>query len=171
MPDKPLPADINAEAAALGSMLMDRDAVIAVAAWLEPSHFYLEKHRHVYAAILACHARREPPDLTNVASELRARQQLAVIGDIAALADLASSVSTAYHVEYYSRTVARTARLRALIQAGGAIAALGYDEQTPEDEVVAAAFARLTAATSRQHQGGIVTMQQAVNAAWSALEA
>jgi replicative DNA helicase len=32
--DKSLPADINAERATLGSILLDRDAVIPVAPWL-----------------------------------------------------------------------------------------------------------------------------------------
>ena len=43
--EKQLPANLDAERAALGSFLMDRDAIIAVAAWLAPEHFYLEKHR------------------------------------------------------------------------------------------------------------------------------
>lgn len=58
------PADIAAERATLGALLVDREAIIAVAPFLTPSHFYLERHAHIYEAILACYRRREPPTST-----------------------------------------------------------------------------------------------------------
>ncbi|HSH79959.1 MAG TPA: replicative DNA helicase [Herpetosiphonaceae bacterium] len=126
--EKQLPSNLEAERATLGSLLMDRDAIIAVAAWLAPEHFYLEKHRWVYEAVQGCYVRRVPPDLQTIADELRRQERLAEVGDLAFLVELSNSVPTAYHIEYYARIVERTAVLRSLIQAGGKIAALGYDE-------------------------------------------
>lgn len=42
--------------------------------------------------------------------------------------ELVDGVPTSYHVEYYARAVEAAAVRRALIVAGGRIAALGYDE-------------------------------------------
>lgn len=132
--DLTTPVDLTAERATLGSLLMERDAIMAVIAWLRPEHFYLEKHALVYQAVAACSQRREPPDLATVASELRRREQLDPIGGLAFLNELVMAVPTALHVEYYARTVERTATSRALIEAGGKVSALGYDTSRPVEE-------------------------------------
>jgi replicative DNA helicase len=133
--DRPLterepPYDLNAERALLGSILVDRDAIIVIAPWFEPDFFYLQKHVYIYEAMLGCynHQPSIPPDLSTVSDELRRRKRLDLIGGIAYLGELSAEVPTAVHVEYYARIVERTALLRRLIQAGGKIATLGYDE-------------------------------------------
>ena len=107
---------------------MYKRQITAVAGWLTPTHFYLEKHAVIYAAILACYSRRVPPDLATVADGLRRDAQLEDVGGISFLGELAGSVPTAVHIEYYARTVERTAVGRALIETGGQIAALGFDD-------------------------------------------
>jgi replicative DNA helicase len=128
------PFDLAAERATLGAILLERDAIIAVAPFLRPEHFYLEKHGQVYAAQLACYQRREPPDLATVAAELRRHGRLDLIGGLSALSELAAGVPTAVHVEYYARLVEHAAVGRALITVGGQIAALGFDETRPVEE-------------------------------------
>lgn len=127
--EKSLPASIEAERATLGSILMNRDAIVAVGSWLAPDDFYVEQHAWIYEAMLACYNARIPPDTRTVSEELRRHERLDAVGGIAALTALVDSVPTSYHIEYYARTVERTALLRKLIAAGGKIAGLGYDEQ------------------------------------------
>jgi hypothetical protein len=144
MTDAPtLPADIAAERAVLGSCLLDRDAIIHIQQWFRAEFFYLEKHAWVYAAVLACFYRQVPPDFNTVADELRRRGQLEQIGGIAELSEMALSVPSAVHVEYYARIVERTATLRRLIEAGGQIAALGYDQREEVDRLFSQAQATL----------------------------
>jgi len=50
--EKPIPFDITAERAVLGSILLERDAIVAIADQLHPTAFYLEKHAWIYQAIL-----------------------------------------------------------------------------------------------------------------------
>lgn len=138
-----LPADIAAESATLGAILLNREAIIQIAAWLAPTAFYLEKHAWVYAAALACYDRGEPPDIRTVAAELIRRGQLDQVGDLPYLAELVDACPVPYHVEYYARTVERTAILRAIIVAGGRIAAIGYDLRQDSDAALAAAQAEL----------------------------
>jgi replicative DNA helicase len=127
--EKSLPANIDAERATLGSILINREAIVAIAPWLPVASFYLEKHAWIYEAMLACYNGRVPPDIRTVSDELRRHNRLDPVGGLPYLADLVDSVPTSYHVEYYARIVERTALLRQLIVAGGRIAALGYDEQ------------------------------------------
>jgi replicative DNA helicase len=55
-------------------------STIAVASWLVPELFYLEKHATIYEAMLACANRREPPHLATVAAELRRMKRLDLVG-------------------------------------------------------------------------------------------
>ncbi|MEI7645470.1 MAG: replicative DNA helicase [Chloroflexales bacterium] len=146
---RPLPYDIAAERATLGALLLDRDAIIVVAPIISPDHFYLEKHAHVYAAMLACYQRREPPDLTTVAAELRRQERLDGVGGLTALGDMAAEVPTAVHVEYYARAVEQTAVRRRLIEAGAQITAIGYDERMEVDEALGQAEATVLAVAAR----------------------
>jgi predicted transcriptional regulator len=133
--ERALPADINAERATLGSCLLERDAVTLLAAWLPADAFYLQKHTWIYQAILACYYKRIPPDIATVADELRRRDQLDRVGGYLYLGELTESVPTAVHVEYYARIVSRAATMRRLIETGGKISVLGYNEQAEIDRV------------------------------------
>jgi replicative DNA helicase len=124
-----LPQNIESERATLGSILLNREAIVAVAAWLRPEYFYLQRHSQIYEAMLACYNARIPPDTRTVAEELRRRNRLDDVGGVLYLTELVDGVPTSYHIEYYARVVERTALLRQLIDAGGRIAALGYNEK------------------------------------------
>jgi replicative DNA helicase len=150
-----VPFDIQAEQATLGSILIERTAIIPVAAWLLPDAFYLEKHALIYTAMLACYVRREPPDLATVAAELRRQEQLELVGGLAFLSDLAGAVPTAVHVEYYATIVQRTATLRRLIEVGGHISALGYRESDELDDVLGQAEAALQSVVNRRSEGSV----------------
>lgn len=148
--ERSLPADINAERATLGSILLERDAIIVVAPWLAPDYFYLQKHAWIYEAMLDCYNRRVPPDISTVADELRRSERLERVGGILYLGELSAEVPTAVHVEYYGRIVERTALLRRLIEAGGRIAALGYDEHEDVEATLDKAEAELFAVSQRR---------------------
>jgi len=129
-----LPHNIEAERATLGSILLNRDALSAINAWIKSEYFYLERHGQIYDAMVACYNNRIPPDTRTVAEELRRRNQLEQVGGIIYLSEMVDTVPTSYHIEYYARAVERTALLRRLIETGAHIAALGYNEQAEIDE-------------------------------------
>jgi replicative DNA helicase len=158
-----LPADINAERATLGSILLERDAIIVVAPWLPADYFYLEKHAWIYEAMLACYNRRVPPDISTVADELRRNEQLDLVGGILYLSELTDDVPTAVHVEYYARIVERTAVLRRLIEAGGKIAALGYDEQEDVEDTLDRAEAELFNVSQRRAMEDFIHIRRVVD--------
>src|SRR4029434_10897339 len=94
-----LPHNIEAEKATLGSILLNREAIVAVAPWLLPSYFYMERHAQVYEAMLACYNARIPPDTRTVSEELRRRNQLDSIGRVPDLRDLVDTAASSDHAE------------------------------------------------------------------------
>ncbi len=168
--DRSVPFDLQAERATLGSILLDRDAIVVVAAWLPAEYFYLEKHALIYEAMLACYNRREPPDLATVAAELRRQDRLDLVGGLAFLGELAAEVPTAVHIEYYARNVERTAVLRRLIEAGGKISAMGYDESEDLEATLDKAEAELFNVSQRRSTQDFVPIGQVVNQLFTQIE-
>jgi replicative DNA helicase len=168
--DRSVPFDLQAERATLGSILLDRDAIVVVAAWLPAEYFYLEKHALIYEAMLACYNRREPPDLATVAAELRRQERLDLVGGLALLGELAAEVPTAVHIEYYARNVERTAVLRRLIEVGGKISAMGYDESEDVESTLDKAEAELFGVSQRRSTQDFVPIGQIVNQLFTQIE-
>lgn len=147
-----VPYDLAAERATLGSLLLEREAIIAISETLHPEDFYLEKHGLIYQAVLSCYTQRIPPDMATVTSELKRLGHLDVVGGVAFLIELLAEVPTAVHIEYYAQHVASTALLRRLIEGGGQIAALGYNRQEVIEVTLNQAEEILFAVTQRQHE-------------------
>jgi replicative DNA helicase len=134
--DKTVPANPEAEEAVLGSLLIDPDAVLKVASFLEDDDFYRERNGWIYRAILDLHERREPADFVTLCDELERRNILQEVGGAAYITQLVNNVPSAAYVEHYGHIVERTATLRRLIEAAGQVAALAYEEAQDVDEVV-----------------------------------
>ncbi|MDQ3247887.1 MAG: replicative DNA helicase [Chloroflexota bacterium] len=136
IPIKSIPANLEAERAVLGSLMIDPDAIIKVANFLRTEDFFRERHSWLYEAMLALNERREPLDFVTIVDELERRNQLQEIGGPAYLTELISNTPTAMYVDHYARIVERTALLRRLISAAGKIAEIAYDESQDVDEVM-----------------------------------
>ena len=145
------PHNLDAEQSLLGSLLIDRDAIIRVAAFVKPEDFYAPANGTVYRAVLDLYNRREPTDVVTLTDELGRRDQLEAVGGATYLSALVSAVPTAVHVEYYGRIVERTATLRRLIDAGTQIVTIGYrDGVETEDALDAAERAVFEVSQKRQ---------------------
>lgn len=127
------PQNIEAERSLLGSLMLDKNAMLKVADFLEPRDFYKETHQEIYEAIQELFAKAEPIDLLSVSARLKEKEKLEFIGGNAYLADLINSVPTAFHVLNYAKIVQKKRILRDLISASYDIGQLGYNEsEDPE---------------------------------------
>jgi replicative DNA helicase len=116
--DRLPPQSIEAEQSVLGSILIDRDAVIEVAELLRPEDFYRQAHARIYAVVLDLFERREPIDIVTVSEALERTGDLEGIGGRAYLGTLSNQTPTAVHATQYARIVERKALLRNLIGGG-----------------------------------------------------
>src|SRR5918993_1071286 len=115
MIDRLPPQSTEAEQSILGSILIDRDAIIEVADFLKPEDFYRQAHRRIYAAMMDLSERREPVDVVTVAESLDRTGDLESVGGRAYLGELSNQTPTAVHAAQYARIVERKAVLRNLI--------------------------------------------------------
>jgi replicative DNA helicase len=169
-PNKLLPQNIEAEEAVLGSLLIDPDATIRIATFLQPDDFYVQRYAWIYEAILELHERREPADLVTLTDELERRGQLAEIGGPAFLTGLINATPTSIHVEYYARIVERTAVLRRLIDAAGQIAKLAYQDVDDVDEVVDRAESIIFGVSEKRVSRDLVPIRQVLDEFYDRIE-
>src|SRR5258708_23293751 len=79
-PERLAPHSSDAEEAVIGSILINPDAILEIAAFLQPSDFFIVKNQWVFEAVLAVAQRGESIDTLTVSQELRAAGRLDGIG-------------------------------------------------------------------------------------------
>jgi replicative DNA helicase len=128
------PHSQEAEESVLGAMLLDKDAIIAVAEFLAPEDFYDERLKDIYSACLDLYEERIPIDVLTVADRLKKSKTKGVTSSF--LAELANKVPTAAHVEHYGRIVKDTATKRQLMSAAATLVNISMDEGASAAEVM-----------------------------------
>ncbi len=121
------PQDLEAEEAVIGSLLIDGQSFLKVAALIKAEEFSVERTRQCFSACYSLFERNEGINQVTVAHELSRLGLLDSIGGAAYLGHLVVSVPTSAHIEHYARIVHRTAMMRRLIDAAEAISAIGYE--------------------------------------------
>jgi replicative DNA helicase len=126
MVDKLPPHDIDAEEAALGSLLIDSAAIYKIDGLVQPQDFYGERNRWIYEACLALRQRDEAINQITVAQELARQGKLESCGGAAFLSHLISTCPTSLDIEHYAQIIYRLSIMRRLINAAEKISAIGY---------------------------------------------
>lgn len=165
-----LPHDIDDEKAVLGSILINRDAIVPIAPWLTPEHFYLDAHGLIYAAMLVCFKTRITPSIINLIAELRRADRLECIGGIDRLMSLTDTMVYSSDVEIYARRVVNYAVLRQGVTASGKIAALFYDPAGVGEQSLASAINLLSSIKISSADAVFQPISLAIDAYYDKLE-
>ncbi len=123
-----VPQNLEAEMSLLGSLLIDKEAMVRVGDAVTPEDFYSDKHRDIYDAICDLYRRHEPIDILSLSNRLEERKLIEAVGGRAYLIQLANAVPTSSHAPHYAQIVQKKATLRRLIRASQEISALGFEE-------------------------------------------
>lgn len=124
------PHSDEAEACVLGSILIDKDAIISVMEFLRTEHFYNEINGLIFKAVLALYEERIPLDIVTLSEKLKKQKSLTKIGGAAYLTDLVNKVPTAAHVEEYGRIIKDNYTKRELISAAAKMTEKAFDESS-----------------------------------------
>jgi replicative DNA helicase len=130
------PQSLEAEMSFLGSLLIDKDALIKTADMVEPEDFYKSSHAKIYENILDLYEKNEPIDLLTMSNRLLEKGQLDDIGGRSYLAELTNSVATAANVVHYANIIRRKSTRRRLLSAAHEITRLSYQEETGDLETL-----------------------------------
>jgi replicative DNA helicase len=134
--EKITPQNIEAEQSLLGSLLIDKDAIIRIADIINPDDFYKDGHKIIYETALDLFGKHEPIDILSLSSKLEEKNKLETVGGRSYLMTLANTVPTASHVVHYANLVQKKATLRRLLSAAEEIRAFGYSEEEDVENIL-----------------------------------
>ncbi len=123
------PQDLEAEQSVLGSLMLDKNAVIQVADFLTPSDFYEGRNQKIYETVLELWSRGEPIDILTISHALKEKKEFQGAGGTDYLTALVEGVPTSAHVTHYASIVKEKRIRRDLIQAAGEINERSFDEK------------------------------------------
>ena len=130
------PHSTDAEESVLGALLLDKDAVIAIAEFLNPDDFYDDRLRDIYSSVLDLYQDRSPVDVLTVSEKLKNKKNLKKIGGATYLAELANKVPTAAHIEHYGKIVKDAAIKRRMMSAASKLVELSLDDGLAASELL-----------------------------------
>lgn len=153
------PHNDDAEKSVLGSIILDKDALIEVTEILKQDDFYSEMHKEIYGTILELYKRNEPVDILTLAEELKKRKSLEMVGGRAYLAFLSTAVPSTSNVVQYAKIVEEKAVLRRLINASSEIMEKGYQDKGESNEVLDFAEQSIFDISQKRHRKGFAAIK------------
>jgi replicative DNA helicase len=164
------PHSENAEVSVLGALLLDKDAVIAVAEFLKPEDFYDDRHKEIFECAVELYEERVPVDVLTVSERLKKRKALKMVGGTGYLTDLVNKVPTAAHVEHYGKIVKDAAIKRLLLASATKLVDLSLDESTAADELMDKAESEIFSLSQRHLSKSFTLVKDALAESFDRLD-
>ncbi|MCC2546526.1 replicative DNA helicase [Hymenobacter sp. BT175] len=124
------PQALELEAAVLGALMLEKDALTTVIDILKPPSFYKDGHQRIFKAILSLFDKSEPIDILTVTQELRELGELEAAGGAHYVANLTFKVNSAANIEYHARIITENAIKRELIHIASSIQRDAFEDTT-----------------------------------------
>lgn len=169
-PDKLPPQNIEAEQSVLGSLMLDKNAIIRVADILQPGDFYRPNHNVIFDVMVELYENGQPIDFLTMNNRLEERGKLEEIGGPAYLSTLVNIVPTAAHTLHYAKIVHHKKVLRDLIEAAEDIAKLGFMEEENIERVLDEAEQRIFKISQKSLTQEFLHIKKPMAEAWERFE-
>jgi replicative DNA helicase len=164
------PQNLEAEQSVLGSLMLDRDAIIKIADILSAEDFYEEKHRIIYLAILKLYDERSSIDILTISNKLDEGSSLEKVGGMGYLTTLVNSVPSAANVVHYAQIVRRKGTLRRLISQATEIVSLGYQEDNDIENILDQAEQKLFSVSQKSLKQNFVSINEILHETFDRLD-
>ena len=111
-----LPHSAEAEQSVIGSMIMDRDAIVSASEIVVGTDFYENQYIILFDTMVELYNEGKPVDLVTLQDRLKEKDVPPQICSLEFIRDLVTSVPTSANVRYYAQIVKDKAVLRRLIK-------------------------------------------------------
>ena len=171
-PVRTMPESLAAEAAVLGSMLIDPECISDVIELIERDALYRIEHRHIFEALISLYEKNKGVgiDAVLLRDELARRNTLEDAGGVDYIARILDSVPSSANVSYYAGVVKDKMLLRELISTAGAILEKAYDQTGDPGEVLDDAESRMFAITDKNVSAGASALKDLVVRSFELIE-
>ncbi|MSR75996.1 MAG: replicative DNA helicase [Candidatus Ryanbacteria bacterium] len=164
------PHNRDAEMAVLGSVMIDRNAMIKIVDVVTADDFYVTEHAIIFRAMLDLFERNAPLDVLSLQAYLEEKGQLERAGNASYLAGLVNAVASPASAGHYASIVNRKRVLRDLISASYAIGEMGYQEDQDVEHLLDQAESRIFSISQHSLRQKFFPVRDALQEAWERID-
>ena len=132
-----LPHNLEAEQSLIGSMLMDKEAIVSASEILTEADFYQRAYGVMFGAMVELFNEGKPVDLVTLQNRLKEKDVPPEVSSLEFVKDIISTYYTSVNAEHYARIVREKAVMRRLIKVTEEIANTCYVGRVPLEQILA----------------------------------
>ena len=165
-----LPHSVEAEQSVIGSMLMDREAIVTAAGILHGEDFYGKQYGIVFEAMVELNDEGRPVDLVTLQDRLKEKDVPPEVSSLEFVRDLIPAVPTSANVRYYAEIVAEKATLRKLIRINEEIANTCYAGKEDLEQILEDTEKKVFDLIQKRNSSDFVPIREVVMNAMTKIE-
>ena len=165
-----MPNSLEAEQSVIGSMIMDKDAIISANEILIEDDFYHKQYGILFQSMIELYNDGKPVDLVTLQNRLKEKDVPKEVQSLEFVRDLVTSVPTSANIKYYANIVKDMAMKRKLIKVMEEIENECYAGKESLDSIMDKTEHDVFALTSSRQTGDYVPIRQVVMNALEKIE-
>lgn len=155
-----LPHSIEAEQSVIGSMLMDREAIISASEIITANDFYQHQYGVMFEAMVELFNENKPVDLITLQNRLKEKDVPPEVSSLDFVRDIIMTVPTSANVKSYANIVREKGVLRRLIKINEDIANACYAGKEPLETILATTEKTVFDLLQSRNSGDFVPIRQ-----------
>ena len=155
-----LPHSLEAEQSVIGSMLMDREAIITASEIVMADDFYQHQYGVMYESMVELFNEGKPVDLVTLQNRLKEKDVPPEVSSLEFVRDIITTVPTSANVKYYATIVKEKAVLRRLIRVNEEIANDCYLGRDPLETILGDTEKKIFDLLQSRSSGDFVPIRQ-----------
>lgn len=155
-----LPHSIEAEQSVIGSMLMDKDAIVIASELIRGEDFYERPYGVMYDTILELYNEGKPVDLVTLQDRLKEKDVPPEVASIEFVREVVTAVPTSANIRQYATIVYEKSLLRRLIKVNEEIANTCYIGKEKVEDILELTEKSVFELLKKRNSGDFVPIRQ-----------
>ncbi len=168
---KVMPHSVEAEQSVIGSMIMDREAIMIASEMISGEDFYNKQYGILFETMVELNDKGMPVDLVTLQDKLKEKDVPPEVSSLEFVRDLITAVPTSANIKYYSNIVAEKSTARKLIRFCEETANTCYSGKEELENVLADTEKKVFQLVQRTNTEDFTPIRQVVMNAMDMIEA
>ena len=165
-----LPHSMEAEQSVIGSMIMDREAIVVASELVTGEDFYSRQYGILFETMVELNDEGKPVDLVTLQDRLKEKDVPPEVSSLEFVRDLITAGPTSANIKYYAGIVAEKATLRKLIRLNEEIANTCYAGKESLEVILEDTEKKIFEVVQKRNTGDFVPIRQVVMNAMERIE-
>ena len=165
-----LPHSVEAEQSVIGSMIMDREAIVVASELITGEDFYNKQYGILFETMVELNDAGSPVDLVTLQNKLKEKDVPPEVSSLELIRDLITAVPTSANIKYYANIVAEKAIWRRLSRLNEEIANTCYAEKESLEYILEDTEKRVFQLVQKRTTDDFVPVRQIVMNAMDKIE-